>query len=84
MFEAMLCCPPTAREHNYLLPAGVAAGFDKDAEGLEAILGLGFGFMEIGVAEKLMPSRRTKRGQQLISESCSHPSLCHAPLSLCP
>ena len=27
---------------------GVAAGFDKDAEGTEGILGMGFGFVEIG------------------------------------
>ena len=33
--------PPRAR-------AGVAAGFDKDAEVVEAMLGLGFGFVEIG------------------------------------
>lgn len=31
-----------------LLPAGLAAGFDKDAEAMEAMLGLGFGFMEVG------------------------------------
>lgn len=28
--------------------AGVAAGFDKDAEIVEPLLGLGFGFVEIG------------------------------------
>ena len=28
--------------------AGVAAGFDKDAEGTEGLLGMGFGFVEIG------------------------------------
>ena len=28
--------------------AGIAAGFDKDAEGTEGLLGMGFGFMEIG------------------------------------
>jgi dihydroorotate dehydrogenase len=30
-------------------PLGVAAGFDKDAEAMEAILGMGLGFMEVGV-----------------------------------
>lgn len=29
--------------------AGLAAGFDKNAEVVEALLGLGLGFMEIGV-----------------------------------
>lgn len=29
-------------------PVGVAAGFDKDAEVLDALLGLGFGFTEVG------------------------------------
>ena len=29
-------------------PVGLAAGFDKDAEVVEAMLGLGFGFVEVG------------------------------------
>ncbi len=29
-------------------PLGLAAGFDKDARGIDALLGLGFGFVEIG------------------------------------
>jgi hypothetical protein len=29
-------------------PIGVAAGFDKDAEGMDAILNMGVGFMEVG------------------------------------
>ncbi|BDA46726.1 Dihydroorotate dehydrogenase (quinone), mitochondrial [Coccomyxa sp. Obi] len=29
-------------------PIGLAAGFDKDAQALEGLLGLGFGFVEIG------------------------------------
>ncbi len=28
--------------------AGLAAGFDKDAEAVEGLLDLGFGFVEIG------------------------------------
>ena len=27
---------------------GIAAGFDKDGEGTEGLLGMGFGFMEVG------------------------------------
>ena len=29
-------------------PLGLAAGFDKDADAVEGMLGLGFGFVEIG------------------------------------
>ena len=29
-------------------PLGLAAGFDKDARGIDALLGLGFGFVEVG------------------------------------
>src|SRR5690348_4892440 len=29
-------------------PLGLAAGFDKDAEGVDALLALGFGFVEVG------------------------------------
>jgi dihydroorotate dehydrogenase len=33
---------------NFPTPVGLAAGFDKDAEVPEAMLGLGFGFVEVG------------------------------------
>jgi dihydroorotate dehydrogenase len=33
---------------SFLSPVGLAAGFDKDAEVPEEILGLGFGFVEVG------------------------------------
>src|SRR5687768_2070553 len=29
-------------------PLGLAAGFDKDAKGVDALLALGFGFVEVG------------------------------------
>jgi dihydroorotate dehydrogenase len=29
-------------------PVGLAAGFDKNAEAVEGLLGLGFGFVEVG------------------------------------
>jgi dihydroorotate dehydrogenase len=32
----------------FLSFAGLAAGFDKDAEAIEGLMGLGFGFVEIG------------------------------------
>ena len=34
-------------------PVGLAAGFDKDAEVIEAVLGLGFGFVEAGTVTPL-------------------------------
>ena len=33
---------------DFSSPVGLAAGFDKDAEVVEAMLGLGFGFVEVG------------------------------------
>ncbi len=34
--------------HDLPGPLGLAAGFDKDAEGYDALLALGFGFVEVG------------------------------------
>lgn len=33
---------------NFPNPVGLAAGFDKNAEGIEAVLNMGFGFTEVG------------------------------------
>ncbi|KAL2932467.1 Dihydroorotate dehydrogenase (quinone) mitochondrial [Bienertia sinuspersici] len=33
---------------NFSNPIGLAAGFDKNAEAVEGLLGLGFGFVEVG------------------------------------
>ncbi|KAE8778330.1 Dihydroorotate dehydrogenase (quinone), mitochondrial [Hordeum vulgare] len=33
---------------NFTNPIGLAAGFDKNAEAVEGLLGLGFGFVEVG------------------------------------
>lgn len=41
---ACSCCRP-----------GLAAGFDKNAEAVEALLGLGLGFMEIGAPLRVQP-----------------------------
>jgi dihydroorotate dehydrogenase len=35
---------------------GLAAGFDKDGEAVQALLGLGFGFVEVGEGESLRPA----------------------------
>jgi dihydroorotate dehydrogenase len=41
-------------------PVGLAAGFDKDAEVADALLGLGFGFVEIGTLTPLAQSGNPK------------------------
>lgn len=33
---------------NHVHLAGLAAGFDKDADAVKGLLGLGFGFVEVG------------------------------------
>lgn len=38
----------TAFGRDFAGPLGLAAGFDKDAKGVDALLALGFGFVEIG------------------------------------
>ncbi|VBB68936.1 Dihydroorotate dehydrogenase [invertebrate metagenome] len=35
-------------ERDFQNPLGLAAGFDKDAKGVDALLGLGFSFIEVG------------------------------------
>jgi len=43
-------------------PLGLAAGFDKDAKGVRALLALGFGFVEIGtVTAEAQPGNPTPR-----------------------
>src|SRR5260221_14546324 len=39
--------------HDFPNPIGLAAGFDKNAKGPDAMLALGFGFVEIGSAPPL-------------------------------
>lgn len=38
----------TALGRTFSNPIGLAAGFDKDAEAIDALLGIGLGFMEVG------------------------------------
>ena len=40
--------PVTAMGLRFPNPVGLAAGFDKNAEAADALLGLGFGFVEVG------------------------------------
>lgn len=52
LFTPELPDTPTLETHiagrTFANPIGLAAGFDKDAEVFEAMLGLGFGFVEVG------------------------------------
>ncbi len=61
---ALRLAPPRAALHDPVLatrvagvdfpsPVGLAAGFDKDAEVPDAMLGLGFGFVEVGTLTPL-------------------------------
>ena len=38
----------SALGHTFKSPIGLAAGFDKDGRGYNALAGLGFGFVEVG------------------------------------
>jgi dihydroorotate dehydrogenase len=42
---------------NFKNPIGIAAGFDKNAEVPDALLRLGFGFVEVGTVTPRDPSR---------------------------
>ena len=45
-----------------MLLTGLAAGFDKNAEVIEAMLGLGFGFVEVGsITPKPQPGNPAPR-----------------------
>jgi dihydroorotate dehydrogenase len=47
---------------DFYSPVGLAAGFDKDAEVMEAMLGLGFGFVEVGtLTPRPQPGNPTPR-----------------------
>src|SRR3546814_6930475 len=50
-------------------PLGLAAGFDKDAEVHDAVLGLGFGFAEVGSITPLpQPGNSKPRSEEHTSE----------------
>jgi len=58
--------PPVLRQHTWGLdfpnPVGIAAGFDKDARAPDALLRLGFGFVEVGtVTPRPQPGNRPPR-----------------------
>jgi hypothetical protein len=50
-------------------PIGLAAGFDKDAEGIEPLLDMGFGFVEIGsVTLRPQPGNPSPRMFRLLED----------------
>src|SRR5579864_7163309 len=58
--------PPALAQHlwgrDFPNPIGIAAGFDKDALAADALLRLGFGFVEIGtVTPRQQPGNPTPR-----------------------
>jgi hypothetical protein len=42
---------------SFLNPIGLAAGFDKNAECIDGMLAMGFGFVEIGATPSHLPPR---------------------------
>lgn len=54
---------------NFNNPVGLAAGFDKNAEAVDGMLGMGFGFVEIGsVCPKPQPGNPQPRVFRLIED----------------
>ena len=65
--------PPSLRTHvagiEFPSPVGLAAGFDKDAEVPEQMLGLGFGFVEVGtLTPKAQPGNPKPRLFRLVED----------------
>ena len=55
-----------------LRAAGVAAGFDKGGEAVEPLLGLGFGFVEVGSVTPLpQPGNPQPRAFRLPEHGCA-------------
>src|SRR2546430_8354539 len=55
---------------NFPNPIGIAAGFDKDARAPDALLRLGFGFVEIGtVTPRPQPGNPKPRGFRLAEDA---------------
>ena len=70
---------------DFANPVGVAAGFDKDAQVAAAMLGLGFGFAEVGTVTPLaQPGNAGTRvhrfaAQRAVINRLGFPSQGHAP-----
>ncbi len=63
--------------------AGLAAGFDKDAQALEGLLGLGFGFVEIGAPSKLQTCNNAQTVSSIITACRSHVILAFRDCRVC-
>jgi dihydroorotate dehydrogenase len=48
LFPSVPACPVKAMGLEFANPVGLAAGLDKDAAHIDALAGLGFGFIEVG------------------------------------
>jgi dihydroorotate dehydrogenase len=71
----VVCGVPTTAPRVHALglefpsPIGLAAGFDKDARGIDALLALGFGFVEIGtVTPRPQPGNPKPRMFRLVDD----------------
>ena len=69
-----------SRSHAFGLdfpnPIGLAAGFDKNAEVADAMLGFGFGFVEVGtLTPRAQPGNPRPRAFRLRRGSRRHQSL---------
>jgi dihydroorotate dehydrogenase len=63
------CLAQTLFGHNFPNPIGVAAGYDKDARVYNALLGMGFGFVEAGtITPKPQPGNPRPRVFRLMRE----------------
>jgi dihydroorotate dehydrogenase len=63
------CLAQTLFGHNFPNPIGVAAGYDKDARVYNALLGMGFGFVEAGtITPKPQPGNPRPRVFRLVRE----------------
>lgn len=58
--------------HGSMGPAGLAAGFDKDAVAVEALLGFGFGYVEIGEFLKAHHNTRNACEVSPLNPQASH------------
>ena len=61
----------TSKHNNQKTKTGLAAGFDKDAEAIDGLLGLGFGFMEVGsVTPRPQPGNPKPRAFRIPELKC--------------
>lgn len=52
--------------HEFSNPLGMAAGFDKNADAMEGVLDMGFGFVEIG---SVTPKPQVRKHSLLVTSA---------------